>query len=324
MYFGGKPVKAGLVRMVAGCVSAVLLAFLLLLGPSLLAADYPRQTQAVSAIDVHSAEDLLIQLKANNLWDVPEAGEISPLVVKRFPRDMPRLDSATQKKAFLHTLLPAAMVALAEVEEEKAAFEGVMAKLPGRSGDLAFLSAGGAVRAKHGLDQAEIAFLENLCRKYRTTDAADLRRRINPVPISLIMAQGALESGWGSSRMALERNNLFGVLNWEPENSAEPVAARAYSGVSYASLLDSVRAYLLMINRSPAYNRLRSIREESMDSLALVKGLHKYSERGDDYLADLVVMIRSNELRAYDQCVLAGREEPGGKFRLAGGFLGLI
>jgi len=320
MYFGKKTVDSGMVRMVSG-LSLVMLFFLitLLLQPSSVFIRFPLRFQAIPTIEVHSAEDLLRQLKANNLWEVVSYSEVPAVLVSKFPGDMPSLDAATQKKAFLHVLLPAAMIALAEVEEERVALEKILAKFPAPPKRLNFGPKAEDYGRLGGLTPNEIFFLQNLCRKYRAHEVADLRRRIGPVPVSLIMAQGALESSWGGSRFSLERNNLFGVLSW---NMAEHLSdghedGKAYSGKAYASLLDSVRSYILMINRVPAYKDLREIREETMDSLALAKGLHLYSNRGTDYVADLSLLIKSNDLQIYDQCVLAGQADGLGRIRVA-------
>jgi len=320
MYFGKKTVDSGMVRMFSG-LSLVMLFFLvvLLLQPSSVFIRFPQRFQAVPIIEVHSAEDLLRQLKANNLWEVESFSEVPAFLVSRFPGDMSSLDAVTQKKAFLHVLLPAAMIALSEVEDERATFEKILAKFAHPPKRLDFGLNEESYGRLVGLTQNEIFFLQNLCRKYRADEVADLRRRISPIPVSLIMAQGALESSWGGSRFSLERNNLFGVLTW---NKAGRVFdghedGKAYSGAAYASLLDSVRAYVLMINRVPAYKDLREIREGTMDSLALARGLYQYSNRGSDYVADLAQLIKSNDLQIYDQCVLASKGGTLGGVRLA-------
>ena len=321
MYFGKKTVDSGMVRMVSG-LSLVMLFFLatLLTQPSSAFIPSPQQLQTTSTIEARSAKDLLKQLKANNLWEVQPSSEVPAVLLSKFPGDLPTLDAPTQKKAFLHVLLPAAMIALAEVEAERAAFENILAKFAQPPRRLTFDLEADEYSRLAGLSQNEVYFLQNLCRKYRAYGVADLRRRISPVPVSLIMAQGALESSWGGSRFSLERNNLFGVLTWNNKAGRVPDGSedgKAYSGVAYASLLDSVRSYILMINRVPAYNELRQIREETMDSLALANGLHQYSNRGTDYVADLTQLIKSNDLQIYDQCVLAGKGGTLGRVRLA-------
>lgn len=320
MYFGKKRVDSGMVRMFSG-LSLVMLFFLvvLLLQPSSVFIRFTQRFQSIPTVEVHSAQDLLSQLKANNLWEVEPLVDIPAVLVSKFPGDMSSLDAATQKKAFLHVLLPAAMIALSEVEEERATFENILTKFAQPPHRLSFvLDAEYHVRFA-GLSKNEIYFLHNLSRKYRAKEVADLRRRISPLPVSLIMAQGALESGWGGSRFARENNNLFGVLAWKKMGSMPDGMedGNAYWGKDYATLLDSVRAYILMINRGPAYKELWKIREETMDSLALAQGLRQYSNRGGDYVAELTQLIRSNDLQAYDECVLTYNGSVSSRLRIA-------
>lgn len=320
IYFGKKPVDSGMVRMVSG-ISLVLLFFLvvLLTQPSSVFIRFPQRFQSVPTIEAHSAEDLLRQLKANNLWEVRPFAEVPAVLVSKFPEDLPTLDAATQKKAFLHALLPAAMIALSEVEAERGVFENILAKFPEPPRRLAFDLDAKDYAKLSALPQNEIFFLQNLCRKYRSNEVADLRSRISPVPVSLIMGQGALESAWGGSRFALQGNNLFGIWTWKNGGliPSEREEGKAHSVAAYSSLLDSVRAYILMINRVPAYSRLRAIREETMDSLVLANGLLQYSERGSDYVADLSQLIRYNDLQVYDQCVLASNGGLQNRLRIA-------
>lgn len=320
MYFGKKRIDSGMVRMVSG-LSLVILFFLvaLLTQPSSIFIRFPHNYHTVPTIEVRSAEDLLRHLKANNLWEVQAFSEVPAVLVSKFPGDMPTLDAPTQKKAFLHVLLPAAMIALSEVQAERVAFEKILAKFAQPPKHLVFNLNSPDYAQLAGLTQNEVYLLQNLCRKYRANEVADLRRRISPVPVSLIMAQGALESGWGGSRFALEGNNLFGVWTWSKKGiiPSDREEGKAHSVAAYASLLESVRAYVLMINRVPAYNDLRFIREETMDSLALANGLLRYSERGSDYVADLSQLIRSNDLQNYDQCILAENGGMHGRIRVA-------
>ena len=43
--------------------------------------------------------------------------------------------------------------------------------------------------------------------------AESLRRRVDILPASMIIAQAALESGWGRSQVTRESNNVFAVEN---------------------------------------------------------------------------------------------------------------
>jgi Bax protein len=62
--------------------------------------------------------------------------------------------------------------------------------------------------------------------------------------------------------------------------------------------------FVLTLNRLPAYENLRKIRQNSMDSMTIADGLLHYSERGEDYIADVKTIIQYNELTKYDSFVL--------------------
>jgi len=82
---------------------------------------------------------------------------------------------------------------------------------------------------------------------------------------------------------------------------------------AYDSILDSVRAYQLTLNRLNPYEHLRNLRLETDDSLVLAEGLTRYSQRGNEYVNDIKNVILSNKLQAYDRFTLKGfDEEPAG------------
>ena len=70
-----------------------------------------------------------------------------------------------------------------------------------------------------------------------------LEKRVGIIPPSLVVAQAAIESGWGTSRFLLEGNNLFGQWTFNPSQqgiipSARPSQA-TYRVASFASLSHS-------------------------------------------------------------------------------------
>ena len=70
----------------------------------------------------------------------------------------------------------------------------------------------------------------------------------------------------------------------------------------FSSPAESVKAYVHNINTHRAYRLLRSIRQQAVNSGTpisgelLADGLLNYSERREDYVAEIKGMIRSNEL----------------------------
>ena len=133
---------------------------------------------------------------------------------------------------------------------------------------------------------------------------AMLERRAGVVPESLALAQAAIESGWGTSRFALEGYNYFGQRCYEQDCGIAPQGrADARFGLAeFDSVADSVYSYIMNLNTHPEYVdfrlRRQALRSEGqVDSgLSLLEGLEGYSERGSDYLDEVRALIRANDL----------------------------
>ena len=169
--------------------------------------------------------------------------------------------------------------------------------------------------------------LLDLGRKYRVTgeddeslDAeqlAELKNRIDIIPPSLALAQGAEESGWGTSRFALLGNSLFGQWDFSGKG-IKPEQQRAelgdYGLAAFDTPLDAVIAYTRNLNTHRAYTRMRQLRAEIREKgneptgFELADTLDKYSERGQDYVDGLHAIMRVNKLAATDLAHLANDE----------------
>ncbi len=139
---------------------------------------------------------------------------------------------------------------------------------------------------------------------------ARLLRRIDVIPPSLVMAQAANESGWGTSRFAREGNNLFGEYCFTPGCGMLPLerpSGRQFEVARFASPYHSVQSYLLNLNRHDSYLGLRKFREQSrrenrpLSGIKLAEGLGRYSERGAAYIQDIQALIEHNDLAHYDR-----------------------
>jgi len=141
-----------------------------------------------------------------------------------------------------------------------------------------------------------------------------LLEHVDIIPPSLALAQSADESGWGTSRFAAEGNALFGQWSWD-ENAIKPKQQRAgmgnYGLARFDTPLGSMTAYMHNLNTHNAYQKLRqkraAIRAEKLKptGMELVSTLDKYSERGQDYVDDLLSIIRVNHLEQVDSAYLA-------------------
>lgn len=174
------------------------------------------------------------------------------------------------------------------------------------------------VRDGDTLSRVEQAELQAIAEDYRLGDSElstralvrELMRRVDVVPMSLILAQAANESAWGTSRFAREGNNIFG--QWCFDEGCGLVPERRRSDAShevraFGSVQGSVRAYLRNLNTHPSYAEMREMRADMraegrpLDSMVLARGLTRYSERGMAYVSELQDIIRVNRLNALDR-----------------------
>jgi len=140
----------------------------------------------------------------------------------------------------------------------------------------------------------------------RPGDFERLFKRVQVIPSSLVLAQAAHESGWGSSRFAREVNNIFGEWTYDESEGIKPSAVDEsvdYRVKSFSNIRASVRSYMHNLNTHYAYRRFRNIRAEqtdNLDSLKLAQTLEKYSTRREDYVESITALIRSNNYRRFD------------------------
>ena len=220
---------------------------------------------------------------------------IKPVYLQSLP-DITQLPASQRKKQFIAFMLPLILRANQELESRHAL---VMKAV--ENNDLAKLRQWGELYG------------------YRPTDPTvddmkqELGRRVAPIPVSIALAQAAVESGWGTSRFAIQGNALFGQWAWNTGAGLRPKEARFDNVVvrSFASLFDSVRAYMHNINSHSAYADFRDQRQRldgPTDAEAirqLVNQLDRYSEEGEKYIETLVDVIRVNKLMIYDNAQLS-------------------
>ncbi len=167
-----------------------------------------------------------------------------------------------------------------------------------------------------GLDDDQTSTLAALAKTYRVDTAltheqqvAQLIVKVNTIPAALILAQAANESAWGTSRFAKEGNNFFG--QWCFSKGCGIVPSSRNSGAnhevaSFDSPLGSVTSYIRNLNSHPAYELLRTLRQQSINDgqpvsgELLAQGLISYSERGEEYVKEIQSMIRYNKLSRFD------------------------
>jgi Bax protein len=157
----------------------------------------------------------------------------------------------------------------------------------------------------------EQSLLDELRPKYRVEEElsiedaiAELIKRVDIIPAELILVQAANESGWGTSRFAQKGYNFFGLWCFTKDCGFVPKQRNkgsVHEVAKFQDLSHAIQTYLHNLNRHYAYEPLREIRfqqrqaKQPVTGKAMVQGLKSYSERGTEYIDELLSMMRVNK-----------------------------
>lgn len=229
-----------------------------------------------------------VQTVPKKIHEVNDIHDIDSLVV---PYDYTSVISLAdlpvdeKKQKFVDMILPAILTARAELKHTQNEVRTLISK------DTSKLS---------GHDKR---FLKKLLTKYKSDDFDELLSKLNTHPNSIVLAQSAVESGWGTSRFFLEANNVFGV--WSFDKDEDRIMANSdrdgkYTYLKkYPSLSKSIEDYFLTISNGP-YSDFRRQRKEVKNPYVLVNNLENYSELRGYYVKKLQLIIKMNEFTQYD------------------------
>ncbi len=238
-----------------------------------------------------------------------ELSQVPNLAPANLPGDIVNLDGQFRKDIFIRSLLPHIIFQNSLINSEREAALTYLFKL--KNNDF----------IPDSLRDVVVSLLD----KYRVGGSVSnsvsnddlpgedavmrLLEKVDVVPVSLALAQAANESGWGTSRFAMEGNNLFG--HWKlygpdgmiPEERPE---GETYTLARFQHISKAVERYLYNLNTNRAYRDFRKMRMEmrqravELDAVLLATSLKLYSERGYDYVLSLVDIIRQNNLERLD------------------------
>ena len=155
-------------------------------------------------------------------------------------------------------------------------------------------------------------WLFELSEKYGSSDSnlGNLLVRVDIIPISLALAQAAIESGWGTSRYSREGNAVYGQYTFDESKGLKPKDRNKNDEFfikKFSNLSESVRSYLKNINTHLAYADFREERKklrmsgENLSGYKLVNFLKDYSERRESYIRDVKEIMNSNNFQKYDK-----------------------
>ncbi len=239
---------------------------------------------------------------------LPSIGGLVPrLFVAHLPADMLQIRVPQERKViFLKAVLPLILKVNDEVRADRKRLLKLQAMM----------------KKKRSIPAADRLWLAALAERYGAGrygtgrgKPRELLRQVDNVPPSLALAQAAEESGWGTSRFAIEGNALFGQWTFTAARKLIPRDrddGRSHGVKSFASLLDAVRAYLHNLNTHRAYRGFRKARarmrqnQRPLDGMALAGALTSYSVRGKKYVRSLRTIIAANKLLGLDNARLGG------------------
>ena len=148
--------------------------------------------------------------------------------------------------------------------------------------------------------------------KVKSHHIDDLIAKVDIIPVSIALAQAAIESGWGTSRFVSEGNALFGQWSWFKGSGIIPKkrdSDETYEIKSFENLRQSVAAYMKNLNSHNNYSEFRAVRNNyrinnsKINSIKLIKYLSNYAEN-TEYSKILEKIIKKNDLQEFDQVVI--------------------
>ena len=208
---------------------------------------------------------------------------VQPILYSHIP-GLESVQAEQAKTLFISALLPSVLIVKHSVEQEAARLRHLLTKERWTAKDSAFYEAQRS--------------------RYNASNPENLLTRMMTLPNSIVLAQAAVETGWGRSRFFLEANNVFGIWSY---NADEP---RMRAGLmrdsveiyvrSYENLGQSIQDYFRTLGSARAYRGLRTARLNTNDPFRLLPYLGRYSERGIEYTFQLRTIIEQNDLTRVD------------------------
>ncbi len=246
------------------------------------------------SLNAETTENLFYDL-GYDLKGVRAGQKVKPIYLTKLPKDLKTLgDTKKKRELFIKIILPLILSENNKIIEDRKRLFKVLAKN--------FNTAG------------ERVWLRRRFKEYKIEDGdlSKLKMRMDIIPVSVALAQAANESGWGTSRFALEGNALFGQWTWSkkgisPKNKDPD---KTHKILQFQILKASVRAYKNNLNTHNAYKEFREarakLRQEGAEilGLELTKYLSNYASIGDKYVEILESIIVRNSLTDFDKANL--------------------
>tara|TARA_E500000331_G_scaffold147828_1_gene143950 strand:- start:1681 stop:2880 length:1200 start_codon:yes stop_codon:yes gene_type:complete len=243
-----------------------------------------------AATTINLFEDLDYDLKS-----IRDGQKVKPIYLTKLPKDLNSLgNTKIKRELFIKIVLPLILDENEKITEDRKKLFKILSKN--------FNTAGERVWLKRRFKEYKI----------EDQDLAKLKMRMDIVPVSIAIAQAANESGWGTSRFALEGNALFGQWTWSKKGISPKKKDKnqTHKVLQFQILKASVRAYKNNLNTHNAYRDFREARAQMREDkgqvtgLELTKHLKNYASIGEKYVSILDSIIVKNSLTDFDDANL--------------------
>ncbi len=225
-----------------------------------------------------------------SLDEVRDIKQVKPIYFTRLPKDLDKIRSVTRKKeTFLQIVLPLIVAENEKIENDREYLFKIITDND---------------------SEEKRVWLSKKFREYKVQDNSigELIEKIDIVPTSIALAQAAKESGWGTSRFALEGNAIFGqwTFNGVGIEPLEKDDDKSHKILKFPILRASVKAYITNLNTHPSYKGFREKRQEARDrnkkpsGIDLIDELESYAETGKEYTKILKQIIEQNNLEEFE------------------------
>ena len=173
----------------------------------------------------------------------------------------------------------------------------------------------------YSLNKSELQILKKLSKshkiKFNNSHKLDvinnLLKKVDIIPNSIVLAQAAIESGWGSSRFAQDFNALFGEYTYDNDKGVVPLErenGEDHLIKAFNSYNSSVESYFNNINSHYAYEQFRELRKVMRERnnfsnvTLLVDKLDTYAE-DENYIQTIRSVIKNNNFEIFDKKIIS-------------------
>ncbi len=236
-------------------------------------------------ITLNLFENLKYDLKSIRL-----GASVKPVYLSKLPPDLKNIKSTSKRKdTFIKIILPLIIDENNKILENRKKLFKILSKPVNTMGEKRWL--------KRRFEDYQV----------KNEDITELKLRMDIIPVSLAISQAAKESGWGTSRFALQGNAMFGQWTYGKDGiKPKDSVGTGHKVLKFPMLRSSIMAYQKNLNTHKAYGEFReeraNIREKNkkLSGLDLVNYLESYAATGKDYVKILTSIINQNSLTDFD------------------------